>query len=69
MAGYADDDEPTQPGQATTDDRAAVLVRLYANLTPAERRRLVILADAWFRCDANGRALVEGVAGELATRG
>lgn len=65
---WAGDDEPTRPGNPTKDDRAAVLVRLYGNLTPDERRRLVLLADAWFRCGANGRALVEGVANELAGR-
>ncbi len=62
------DEEPTRPGNPTKDDRAAVLVRLYGNLTPEERRKLVLLADAWFRCGANGRALVEGVANELAGR-
>ena len=63
---FADTEEPTKPGDATKDDRGAVLARLYANLTPDERRRLVLLADAWFRCSANQRALVEGVACELA---
>ncbi len=63
-----DEDEPTHPGDPTTDTKGATLARLYANLTPEERRRLVLLADAWFRCDANGRALVEGVANELAIR-
>lgn len=65
---FPDTEEPTQPGHPETDGRAPVLQRLYANLTPEERHRLVLLADSWFRCDANGRALVEGVAGELAKR-
>lgn len=64
-----DEDEPTHPGDPTTDTKSATLARLYANLTPEERRRLVLLADNWFRCDANGRALTEGVACELASRG
>lgn len=66
-AMFPDTEEPTQPG-SPRDDRAAVLVRLYTNLTPEERRRLVLLADYWFRCEANGRALVEGVACELALK-
>lgn len=66
---FVDTEEPTKPGVTTTDDRGATLQRLYANLTPEERCRLVLLADAWFRCSANGRALVEGVACELALPG
>jgi hypothetical protein len=60
------EEDPTQPGNPTVDDRGAALTRLYANLTPEERHRLVLLADAWFQCDANRRALVEGLALELA---
>jgi hypothetical protein len=62
---YTPEEEiPTQPG--VPDDRARTLTRLYANLTPDERRQLVLLADAWFRCSANRRALVGGLAAELA---
>lgn len=54
---FVDTEEPTRPG-VPTDDRAGTLARLYANLTPDERRDLIRFADAWFRCDADGRALV-----------
>ena len=63
---FTDTEEPTKPGAPEREDRAAVLIRLYRNLTPEERRRLVLLADAWFRCDANDRAVVEAVVCRLA---
>jgi hypothetical protein len=64
---FVDTEEPTQPGaEPAKEERAAVLIRLYRNLTPEERRRLVLLADAWFRCDADGRALTEALACRLA---
>lgn len=63
---YAGEEEPTRPGNARVDDRGQILQRLYANLTPEERRELVALADDWFRCDANRRALVRAMAHELA---
>jgi hypothetical protein len=59
---FPDEEEPTQPGVVTTDDRGATLTRLYANLTPEERRKLVLLADAWFRCGASERVLLEATA-------
>jgi hypothetical protein len=57
-----DEDEDTLPGVATTDGRGATLTRLYANLTPEERRELVLLADAWFRCDPSERGILEATA-------
>lgn len=62
---YPGDEEPTKPG-VPGKDSASILQALCRNLTPEERRELVLLADAWFRCSANGRALVRGLACELA---
>lgn len=61
-----DDEEPTMPGG--TEPTGAVLTRLYTTLSAGERKRFAKLAEAWTACDANGRALLEGVAGELARR-
>lgn len=61
-----DDEEPTKPGG--TEPAGSVITRLYTSLSAGERRRLAKLFEAWTSCDANGRALVEGVAGELARR-
>ena len=60
------DEEPTQPGTPTVGDHWAMLRRLFANLTPEERARVLVLADAWFNCDANKRALLEATACEFA---
>jgi hypothetical protein len=65
-AAYPDEEEPTRPGLPPGLDARALLDRLAVNLTPAERRELVLLCDAWFRCNANGRALLGGLANELA---
>lgn len=54
------DEEPT------TGDHWYVLRRMFANLTPDERARVLRLADAWFRCNANRRALLEATANEFA---
>lgn len=62
---FVDTEEPTLPG-VPTDDRAGTLARLYANLTPDERRQLIALADDWFRCDANDRVLASAFLARLA---
>lgn len=59
---FPDTEEPTQPGAPTAGDHWAMLKRLFANLTPEERARVLVLADAWFNCDANDRALLEATA-------
>jgi hypothetical protein len=61
-----DDDEPTLPGNVSTDDRGATLQRLYANLTAEERRKLLLLADAWWNCDATDRVVLEAIAQRFA---
>jgi hypothetical protein len=66
---YPGDDEPTRPGVPCEGDRWAILRRLFSNLTDAERRRLLVLADAWFNCDAGERALLEATATRFASRG
>lgn len=63
---YAEDEEPTKPGG--TEPAGSVITRLYTTLGPGERKRLAHLFEAWTSCDANGRALIEGVASELAKR-
>jgi hypothetical protein len=63
---FVDTEEPTQPGAPTSGDRWDMLKRLFANLTPEERARLLVLADAWFNCDAGRRALLEATAREFA---
>ena len=62
---FADTEEPTRPGAPTTGDRWDVLRRLFAYLTPDERGRLLVLADAWFHCSAGRRALLEATAREF----
>jgi hypothetical protein len=64
---FVDTEEPTHPGTPTSGDRWDVLRRLFANLTPEERSRLLVLADAWFNCDAGRRALIEATAREFAS--
>lgn len=63
---FADSEEPTQPGAPKAIDRWDTLARLMANLSPDERRELTRLADDWYRCTANRRALVGALANELA---
>ncbi len=66
MTSFPDDEPDTRPGSPAAGDHWDVLKRLFANLTPEERARLLILADAWFNCDANRRALLEATACEFA---
>lgn len=68
ISSYPEDEEPTKPGHPPGVDDRALLDRLALNLTPAERRELVRLCDAWFRCSSNGRALLGGLANEMALR-
>jgi hypothetical protein len=63
---FVDTEEPTQPGTPKPADRWDTMARLLANLGPDERRALLVLADDWYRCDADGRALVGAMAGKLA---
>jgi hypothetical protein len=63
---YVDDEEPTRPGAPRPIDRFDTLARLMANLTPAERADLLVLADNWYRCPADERVLIGALAGKLA---
>ena len=63
---FADDEPPTQPGAPPAVDQFAILKRMFANLTPEERARALVLLDAWFNCGANKRALIEATACEFA---
>lgn len=61
-----DDEEPTKPGG--TEPAGSLITRLYTTLSAGERRRLAKLFESWVSSDANARALIEGVASELAKR-
>jgi hypothetical protein len=61
-----DTEEPTRPGVPQPADRWDVVARLLTNLSPEERRAFTLLADDWYQCDADGRALVGAVARKLA---
>lgn len=63
---FVDTEEPTRPGVPKPSDRWDVVARLLANLSPEERRHFVILADDYYRCDADGRAILGAMAGKLA---
>ncbi len=63
---FVDTEEPTRPGVPKPSDRFDTMARLMANLTPAERRDLLALADAWYRCPADERVLLGALAGKLA---
>lgn len=62
---FVDTEEPTRPGVPRPADRWDTMARLMANLEPEERRRLLVLADGWYGCDAEGRALLEAIASKL----
>lgn len=59
-----DDEEPTKPGG--TEPSSAVLNRIWALLSPLERKRFAKHAEAWLACNANQRALLEAAASEFA---
>lgn len=63
---FVDTEEPTRPGVTRPEDRWHTMARLLANLEPEERRQLMVLADNWYRCDAEGRALLGAIAAKWA---
>ena len=63
---FVDTEEPTRPGVPKPSDRFDLMARLMSNLSPEERGRLMVLADAWYRCDAGERALLEATASKFA---
>lgn len=63
---FADEEPPTKPDATPAVDQFAILRRMFANLTPEERTRALVVLDAWFNCDANKRALIEATACEFA---
>lgn len=63
---FVDTEEPTRPGVPKPADRFDTLARLMANLTPAERADLLVLADNWYRCPADERVLIGALASKLA---
>lgn len=58
------DDIVTQP--ECVDPDTLVLVRLYGNLRPEERKRLIKVVEAWAGCTLDRRVTIEAVARELA---
>lgn len=63
---FVDTEEPTRPGVPKPADRWDVVARLLMNLSPDERRAFTLLADDWFRCPADERALIGALASKLA---
>lgn len=63
---FVDTEEPTRPGVPKPADRWSTMAHLMENLEPDDRRRLMRLADNWFRCDANDRVMVETFADRCA---
>ena len=64
---FMDAEEPTRPGVPKPADRWDVVARLLLNISPEERRLFVLLADDWYRCGADERALLGALAGKLAS--
>lgn len=62
---YTYDEEPTKP-DGIADPAALMLVRLYGELAPIDRRRLARLVECWYSCDLDGRILTESIAEKLA---
>jgi len=63
-----DDEEPTRPGQPKPEQRWETIDRMLLNLLPAERRDFVLMADNWYQCDAEGRALGGAVIAKMVPR-
>ena len=62
---FADTEDPTKP-DGIADPQGLMLLRLYGEMAPIDRRKFARLATDYYTADNDGRILLEAMADRLA---